>query len=81
MRLRTILPALMIGAGLLLSVPPPAQAKTSYKYHKPKKYKVKKFKAKKFKAGKFKARKFKARKYKAQKYQAHTVKHPYVKRH
>ena len=39
MRLRFVLPALMIGAGLLLPVQPPALAKTSYKYQKYKKYK------------------------------------------
>lgn len=47
MRLRFVLPALMIGAGLLLPVQTPAVAKTSYKQHK-----FKKFKARKFKAGK-----------------------------
>ena len=52
MRLRWILPALMIGAGLLLPVQTPAQAKTSYKQHKNKKYKAsRKFKgSKKFKS-------------------------------
>ena len=44
MRLRFVLPALMIGAGLLLPVQPPALAKTSYKYQKFKKYKARKFK-------------------------------------
>jgi hypothetical protein len=49
MRLR-ILPALMIGAGLLLPLAQtPALAKTSYKQPKNKRYKVKKFKAKKVK--------------------------------
>ncbi len=47
MRLRYFLPALLIGAGLLLPVQPAALAKTSYKQPK-----FKKFKAKKFKAGK-----------------------------
>lgn len=50
MRLRFVLPALMIGAGLLLPVQPPALAKTSYKYQKFKKYK--KYKARKFKSAK-----------------------------
>jgi hypothetical protein len=45
MRIRFVLPALMIGAGLLLPVQTPAQAKTSYKYKKFKKYKARKFKA------------------------------------
>jgi len=58
MRFRLILPALMIGAGLLLPVQPIAQAKTSYKYKRPKSYKVRKFKAHKYKAN----RKFKAAK-------------------
>lgn len=44
MRIRFLLPALMIGAGLLLPVQTPAQAKTSYKYKKFKKYKARKFK-------------------------------------
>ena len=52
MRLRFVLPALMIGAGLLLPLQTPAQAKTSYKQPKFKKYKAKKFKNKKFKANK-----------------------------
>jgi hypothetical protein len=46
MQLRFALPALLIGAGLLLPVQTPALAKTNYKY-KVKKYKVKKFKASK----------------------------------
>jgi hypothetical protein len=50
MRLRFVLPALMIGAGLLLPVQPPALAKTSYKYQKFKKYK--KYKVRKFKGAK-----------------------------
>ncbi len=45
MRLRFILPALLIGAGLMLPVQTPAAAKTY-------KYKVKKFKGKKFKVSK-----------------------------
>ena len=46
----------MIGAGLLLPTLTPAQAKTTYKVHKYKKFKGnKKFKVKKFKAKKFKA--------------------------
>jgi len=45
MRLRFVLPALMIGAGLLLPVQTPVLAKTSYKQHKFKKYKPRKFKA------------------------------------
>ncbi|HTQ56364.1 MAG TPA: hypothetical protein VMI94_17970 [Bryobacteraceae bacterium] len=52
MRIRMLLPALMIGAGLLLPIAQtPALAKTSYKRHKIKsyKYKVRKFKAKKAK--------------------------------
>jgi hypothetical protein len=45
-----LLPALMIGAGLLLPIAQtPALAKTSYKQPKNKKYKYKKFKAKKVK--------------------------------
>ncbi|MGC9944925.1 MAG: hypothetical protein ABSF64_00895 [Bryobacteraceae bacterium] len=44
MRLRFVLPALMIGAGLWLPVQTPALAKTSYKTHKFKKYKARKFK-------------------------------------
>jgi len=44
MRLRFVLPALMIGAGLLLPLQTPAQAKTTYKQHKAKKYKARKFK-------------------------------------
>lgn len=48
MRLRFVLPALMIGAGLLLPVQTPALAKTSYKQQKIKKYKV----SRKFKRGK-----------------------------
>ena len=41
----------MIGAGLLLPTLTPAQAKTSYKVHKYKKFKgSKKFKVKKYKA-------------------------------
>jgi hypothetical protein len=47
MRLKFVLPALLIGAGLLLPVQTPASAKTSYKQHK-----YKKFKAHKYKAGK-----------------------------
>lgn len=49
----------MIGAGLFLPVQPTAQAKTSYKYKRPKKYKAsRKFKARKYKGN----RKFKAAK-------------------
>ena len=55
MRLRFILPALMIGAGMLLPLQTPAQAKTNYQHAKNKKYKVHKFKAQKFKNKKFKA--------------------------
>jgi hypothetical protein len=44
MRLRFVLPALMIGASLLLPVQTPAVAKTSYKAQKFKKYKARKFK-------------------------------------
>ncbi|MGA3076728.1 MAG: hypothetical protein ABSG56_23960 [Bryobacteraceae bacterium] len=55
MRLRFVLPALMIGAGLLLPVQPPALAKTSYKYQKLKKYK--KYKARKIKGAKVGKRK------------------------
>ncbi|HUE24921.1 MAG TPA: hypothetical protein VMQ86_24770 [Bryobacteraceae bacterium] len=46
MRLRFALPALMIGAGLLLPVQTPALAKT-YKAHKFKKFKGRKSKVKK----------------------------------
>ena len=56
MRLRLVLPALMIGAGMLLPVQTPAQAKTSYKQPKNKKYKAsRKFKNKKYKNKKFKS--------------------------
>jgi len=48
MRLRFVLPAVMIGAGLLLPVQTPALAKTSYKQPKFKKYKA----SRKFKGGK-----------------------------
>jgi hypothetical protein len=48
MRLRFVLPALLIGAGLFLPVQTPALAKTSYKQPKYKKYKG----SKKFKGGK-----------------------------
>lgn len=68
MRLRFLLPALMIGAGLLLPLQTPAQAKTSYKHHQIKKYKVRKFKAKK---------KFKANK----RFKSPKVKHAAFKRH
>ena len=44
MRLRFVLPAVLIGAGLLLPVQTPAVAKTSYKAPKAKKYKARKFK-------------------------------------
>jgi len=40
MKLRLVLPALMIGAGMLLPLQTPAQAKTSYKQPKNKKYKA-----------------------------------------
>jgi hypothetical protein len=50
-----LLPGLMIGAGMLLPLQTPAQAKTSYQHSKNKKYKVHKFKAKKFKNKKYKA--------------------------
>jgi hypothetical protein len=49
MRLRFVLPALLIGAGLLLPVQTPALAKTSYKAPKFKKYKGRKIKGKKMK--------------------------------
>ncbi len=56
MRLRLVLPALMIDAGMLLPLQTPAQAKTSYKQPKNKKYKAsRKFKNKKFKNKKFKS--------------------------
>ncbi len=55
MRLRFVLPALIIGAGMLLPVQTPALAKTSYKQSKHKSYKIHKFKSKKFKNKKFKA--------------------------
>jgi hypothetical protein len=45
----------MIGAGMLLPLQTPAQAKTNYQHAKNKKYKVHKFKAQKFKNKKFKA--------------------------
>jgi hypothetical protein len=49
MRIRTLLPALMIGAGLFLPTQTPALAKkTSYKQHKNKKYKA----SRKFKGSK-----------------------------
>jgi hypothetical protein len=54
MRLRFVLPALMIGAGLLLPVQTPASAKTSYKAPKYKKYKSK---GRKIKGKKMKTRK------------------------
>jgi hypothetical protein len=55
-RIRLLLPALLIGAGMFLPVQTPAQAKTSYKQPKFKKYKAsRKFKVKKFKTKKFKA--------------------------
>jgi hypothetical protein len=66
MRLRFILPALMIGAGLLLPVQTPAVAKTSYKQHKAKKYKA----SRKFKAGK-KFKGAKVGKHQAPKHQMH----------
>ena len=52
MRLRFVLPALMIGAGLLLPVETPALAKTSYKAQKYKKFKGRKIKGKKMKGRK-----------------------------
>lgn len=65
MRLRFILPALMIGAGLLLPVQTAAVAKTSYKQQKFKGYKARKFKGgKKFKGPK-------VAKHKAPKHQQH----------
>ena len=67
MRLRFVLPALLIGAGLLLSVQTPALAKTSYKQPKATKYKIKKFKGQKFKGQKFKIKKFKVQKFKGTK--------------
>jgi hypothetical protein len=48
MRIRFVLPALMIGAGMLLAPQTPAQAKT---YHKQSR-KARKFKGKRSKAGK-----------------------------
>ncbi|HLY18157.1 MAG TPA: hypothetical protein VKR61_13085 [Bryobacteraceae bacterium] len=55
MRLRLVLPALMIGTGMLLSVQTPALAKTSYKQHKIKKYKASRhFKNKQYKDKRFK---------------------------
>jgi hypothetical protein len=65
MRLRFILPALMIGAGLLLPVQTPALAKTSYKQHKNKKYKA----SRKFNGGK----KFKGHKVAKHKAAKHTT--------
>ena len=56
MRLRMVVPALMIGAGLLLTLQVPAQAKVSYQQHKIKKYTVsRKFKNKNYKNKRFKA--------------------------
>jgi hypothetical protein len=52
MQLRFVLPAMMIGAGLLLPVQTPALAKTSYKVHKYKKFKAKKIKGRKVKTRK-----------------------------
>ena len=52
MRLRFVLPALLIGAGLFLPVQTPALAKTSYKHPKYKKFKARKFKAANHKVGK-----------------------------
>ncbi|MGA2132202.1 MAG: hypothetical protein ABSH50_07920 [Bryobacteraceae bacterium] len=49
MRIRMLLPAVLIGAGLFLPVQTPAQAKTSYVHAKNTKYKVKKFKGHKVK--------------------------------
>lgn len=47
MKLRLVLPALMIGAGMLLpQLQPAAQAKTSYKHPKNNHYKVHKYKSK-----------------------------------
>jgi hypothetical protein len=57
MRIRFVLPALMIGAGLLLPVQTPALAKTSYKAPKFKKYKGPKMKGRKIKGKKMKTRK------------------------
>ncbi len=71
MRFRLLLPALMLGAGLLLPTQTPALAKTSYKQRKIKSYKV---------SRKFKAKKFKTKKYKAGKYKARTVKQARVKK-
>jgi len=50
MRIRFVLPALMIGAGLLLPLQTPALAKTHYKQRKVKKFK----RSKKYKAHKVK---------------------------
>ena len=52
MRLRFVLPALLIGAGLFLPVQTPALAKTSYQHPKYKKFKARKFKAANHKVGK-----------------------------
>ncbi|MGA2740790.1 MAG: hypothetical protein ABSG65_25555 [Bryobacteraceae bacterium] len=49
MRLKFVLPALLIGAGLFLPVQTPALAKTTYKAQKFKKYKGRKIKGKKMK--------------------------------
>ena len=55
MQLRRILPAILIGAGLLLPASGPAFAGTSYKQHKFKKYKAfRKFKNKQYKNKRFK---------------------------
>jgi hypothetical protein len=79
-RFGKLLPALIIGVGLLLPTGMPLQAKTHYKApHKGKKLKAKKFKAKKFKAKNFKATKFKAKNYKAKKYKASKYKPKKVK--
>jgi hypothetical protein len=52
MRLRFVLPALVIGAGLWLPVQTPALAKTNYKVHKYKGFKARKIKGRNVKAHK-----------------------------
>jgi hypothetical protein len=52
MRLRFVLPALLIASGLLLPVETPALAKTSYTHQKYKKFKGRKIKGKKMKGRK-----------------------------
>jgi hypothetical protein len=59
MRIPRLLPALLIGAGLLLPAAAPVWAKTSYKVRKFKAHKARKVKARKFKHPKYKHPKYK----------------------